>query len=112
MKDKKGILLLFIGLLFIAIGSYMGFEEYGNYLSNKDGQALYTGVYKSKDSKITITEASKKNIDVLIGNISYKFVYDGEYYTNKALNLSLKIEDSTVTFIEDSKEKEFYYKEK
>ena len=112
MSNKKGLFLLVIGLLLVGIGSYFGFEKYGEYLKNKNNQQLYTGIYKSEENTISVMDVTDEKIKISIDDTVYILDYNGQYYENKENNYQLKIDNKSLTLLKNNEESEEFYKEK
>ncbi len=112
MNNKKGIVILIIGLILVGIGSFYGFEKYDDYLTSKNIKKIYTGVYKSENNYLSINEEEKNTLKITIGEESYIFTKNEDVYDNTELKYSVKIENDKLTLIKNGQDIELYYKEK
>lgn len=112
MRNVIGLSFIVFGILLIGIGSYNGFEKYGELLANSNKNSYYDGMYIASGDTIKVSSEEKEVIKVLINTETYDFKYNGNYYENEETGLYIIFDKEKLILYKDGEEIRTLYKEK
>lgn len=111
MNKMLSSLYFLVGFFLIGVGSYIVFENYNISLSSSKNQ-LYTGVYKSSDNTIVVSNKSKNVLFLSINNESYDFEFNGKAFENIKMGMVVEFKDDFLVLLKDGRELDKYKKNK
>ena len=112
MRKTIGLLLVFVGLFLIGLGSFNEFELFERDLMRNNKKSYYDGLYLASGDSILVTSKSEKIIKVLINDESYDFTYNGSYYENEYSGFYIEFSNDEMSLYKDGEMIRTLYKEK
>ena len=112
MRKIIGSFLITVGLVLIGIGSYNGFEKFGNDLFAEHKKSYYDGLYLAPGDSVTVSSEDKEVIKVSINSETYEFKFNGSYYEDEYSGFYIYFTNDQLTIYKDGEEIRTLYKEK
>ena len=112
MKKIIGSFLIAVGLVLIGIGSYNGFEKFGNDLFAESKKSYYDGLYLAPGDSVMVTSEDKEVVKVLINSETYEFRYNGKYFENEYSGFYIYFTSDQLSIYKDGELIRTLYKEK
>ncbi len=112
MRKIIGLTFIVVGLVLVGLGSYDGFERYGQDLFAEDKKNYYDGLYLTAGDSITVYSENKDDLKVSINNETYEFYYNGKYYENKESGFYIIFDEDNLVLYKDGEQIRTLKKEK
>ena len=112
MRKGIGLVFIIVGLIFIGIGAYNGFEIITNEFVFESNKSYYDGLYLASGDTIVVDSLDLDHLNVTINNTTYLFTYNGDYYENKDSGFYIIFNDDKLVLYKDDEKIRTLTKEK